>query len=686
MAGVNTHAWRTRLIRQWLGRLLVVSMGLLSGLGPASGQTLTLEVDRLATSMASLDDLKLTLEWPAEVEQGRLHLTAAVLDASEFGYRWRDLSWTCELQHEADTWQCAGPIKARGASGLNLSFRLDAGALVLEASNKTTRLHLSQPASDAAPLQLELVRVPATWLAPLLAKTWEQGHPTGGTLDLNWQLQLGDDGLGFSGPIAVTGLGLDSADGSIAAEGIRAAGQVRGEVKDVDTTLDLALELRGGEVLLGALYAALPETPVELGLQVREAGPGTWQLQALRWRDPGVMELSGSARLQATGESMLQQLQLSYSIPSLALAQARYFESLMASLGLSGFTLTGAVKGQLELADADWQAIDLHLDAVGVGDEQNRFVSEDLSGDLRLRHGKAAAASQLAWQSVSLYGLALGPASLSLDSAEGGLALKAPVAIPLFGGTVRMRTFDYLPGDEDDHLDLALALERVDLAALSTAFGWPAFAGTVSGDLPGVRLRGNHLEFEGGLSAQLFDGQVQVSQLSMERPFGVAPMLAASIEFKGLDLEPLTAAFDFGEITGRLDGHIRDLRLLDWEPAAFDAAFHTVKTSGVRQRISQRAVRDLTEVGGGGIAAGLQAQMLKTFSSFGYSRIGLSCVLANNVCTMAGVEAANNGGYIIVDGSGLPRVNVIGHQRKVDWPVLLGRLKAATEGQMPVVD
>lgn len=684
MAGVSTHAWRTKLIRQWLGRLLVV--GLLSGLGTAASQTLTLEVDRLATSMASVDDLNLTLEWPAGVAQGRLHLTAAVLDASEFGYRWRDLSWTCELQHEADTWQCAGPIKARGASGLSLSARLDAGALVLEASNKTTRLHLSQPASDAAPLQLELVRVPATWLAPLLAKAWEQGHPTGGTLDLNWQLQLGDDGLGFSGPVAVTGLGLDSADGSIAAEGIRVAGQVRGEVKDVGTTLDLALELRGGEVLLGALYAALPETPVELGLRVREAGPGTWQLQALRWRDPGVMELSGSARLQATGESMLQQLQLSYSIPSLALAQERYFESLMASLGLSGFTLTGAVKGQLELADADWQAIDLHLDAVQVGDEQNRFVSEDLSGDLRLRHGKAAAASQLAWQSVSLYGLALGPASLSLDSAEGGLALKAPVAIPLFGGTVRMRTFDYLPGDEDDHLDLALALERVDLAALSTAFGWPAFAGTVSGDLPGVRLRGNHLEFEGGLSAQLFDGQVQVSQLSMERPFGVAPMLAASIEFKGLDLEPLTAAFDFGEITGRLDGHIRDLRLLDWEPAAFDASFHTVKTSGVRQRISQRAVRDLTEVGGGGIAAGLQAQMLKTFSSFGYSRIGLSCVLANNVCTMAGVEAANNGGYIIVDGSGLPRVNVIGHQRKVDWPVLLGRLKAATEGQMPVID
>ena len=97
-------------------------------------------------------------------------------------------------------------------------------------------------------------------------------------------------------------------------------------------------------------------------------------------------------------------------------------------------------------------------------------------------------------------------------------------------------------------------------------------------------------------------------------------------------------------------------------------------------------MRELTEVGGGGLAAGLQAQVLKAFSSFGYDRIGLSCVLANNVCTMGGAGPASNGGYLIVDGSGVPRVDVIGHQRRVDWPVLVGRLKAATEGQMPVVE
>jgi hypothetical protein len=38
-----------------------------------------------------------------------------------------------------------------------------------------------------------------------------------------------------------------------------------------------------------------------------------------------------------------------------------------------------------------------------------------------------------------------------------------------------------------------------------------------------------------------------------------------------------------------------------------------------------------------------------------------------------------------VEGSGLPHISVIGHQREVDWPTLVDRLKTATEGGGPVV-
>ena len=47
---------------------------------------------------------------------------------------------------------------------------------------------------------------------------------------------------------------------------------------------------------------------------------------------------------------------------------------------------------------------------------------------------------------------------------------------------------------------------------------------------------------------------------------------------------------------------------------------------------------------------------------------------------MDGVGPAGNG-YIIVAGAGLPRIQVVGFQRRVDWPTLVARLESATSGQ-----
>ena len=51
---------------------------------------------------------------------------------------------------------------------------------------------------------------------------------------------------------------------------------------------------------------------------------------------------------------------------------------------------------------------------------------------------------------------------------------------------------------------------------------------------------------------------------------------------------------------------------------------------------------------------------------------------------MGGVAGAKQG-YYIVKGGGLPRIDVIGYTRKVDWPVLLARLKRVSSGADAVV-
>jgi hypothetical protein len=218
------------------------------------------------------------------------------------------------------------------------------------------------------------------------------------------------------------------------------------------------------------------------------------------------------------------------------------------------------------------------------------------------------------------------------------------------------------------------------MSAFSRAMGWPEFPGTLAGAIPALRWVDDRVELDGGLSVNVFDGFVDVTRMSLQDPFGSSPVLAGDITLRQLDLGAMTSVFDIGSITGRMDGSIQNLRLVNWNPMAFDARL----LAGSGGRISQRAVNSIVSVGGGGIAAGLQGAMLRLFKNFSYKRIGLNCVLQGSVCRMSGLDSDGDG-YTIVEGSGLPRLQVVGHQTQVDWPTLVRRLKAATESGGPEV-
>ena len=78
-------------------------------------------------------------------------------------------------------------------------------------------------------------------------------------------------------------------------------------------------------------------------------------------------------------------------------------------------------------------------------------------------------------------------------------------------------------------------------------------------------------------------------------------------------------------ITGRLSGRIVDLETFGWMPEAFDAFLYTPPDDDSKHRISQRAVTNLSSIGGGsggGVAAALQGGFLKFFDDFRYDRLG----------------------------------------------------------------
>ena len=125
-----------------------------------------------------------------------------------------------------------------------------------------------------------------------------------------------------------------------------------------------------------------------------------------------------------------------------------------------------------------------------------------------------------------------------------------------------------------------------------------------------------------------------------------------------------------------------------WRPVAFDAVFATPEGDKSRHRISQRAVDNISSIGGGGVGGVLSRSFLRFFEDFPYDRLGIRCRLENGICAMGGVAPAPAAdGYYLVKSRLLPpRLDVIGYADRVDWESLVAQIMAVTRQQNTVIE
>lgn len=644
----------------------------------------TATIERVTTAVATLQGVQVRLAWPANASQGELRLRARQVDAPELGYHFSNLDWRCSLQRDAvGGWRCAGELHS-GANRMQLSVALGVATTDASLTRGASRVELHRNAGAPDATRIDLTQVPLAWTQALLSQAWDSGRLTGGTLDAALTVTSAtNEPLRVAGPLRIHAASFDTPDGTIAGANLGARLDIDARLGEQDRfTVDG--QLLGGELLFGTTYVSLQERPVDLHLSGLQDGQG-WRLPRIIWRDRGILAVEGSAALGPQTE--LRALDLRLHSPDLAPLAGAYLSGWLGLTGLAELEIDGAADGAVRISDGELDDALLRLHDARFDDPRGRFAFNGIDGDLRFS-ATSPVSSELRWQGGDLYGLAFGPSRLPFRSAEGVLRLAEAVELPVLGGVARFDHLQIRPPAAGESLDVrfGLSLERLDVARLSEALDWPAFTGQLSGTIPEARYADDRLQFDGGLTMQLFGGEVEVTSLSMERPFGVLPTLSADIAFDDIGLTALTGAFDFGSISGKLDGRIADLRLVNWQPVAFDAQLRTDRHRGVRQRISQRAVQDLTSVGNASIVSSLQSQLIGLFDDFGYSQIGIACRLSEEVCTMDGLGSAGEG-FIIVKGSGLPRLTVVGFNRRVDWPTLVERLAAVGTGDVkPVVE
>ncbi|HEY2347120.1 MAG TPA: hypothetical protein VGH80_14810 [Xanthomonadaceae bacterium] len=657
---------------------------------PACARTLDMRVDSLQSATATASGLRLLLMIDDSAQGGRLRIDADRVDTPNLGYAFRDVHWECPLvRDKAGAWQCQGDVRAGKAKPMRLAVTVATATMSARLSDGASAATVQSDAKTPDTTRLLFEQVPAAWLDAYVASLGAKGHLQKGRLDAQLVIRSPSRTVvDMRGPLRLRGFALETPDGSVATDALDADVRLAFNRNASQRKLAIDADVHGGELLAGGLYAALPKTPITAGLRAQQAGNGDWTLSALDWKDGAVLTASGGARWSPT--QGLRTLDLQLQSRDLAIAHDRYLTGWLDPAGFAGLKLHGEAQADIALGENGWRSGHARLQGVDAIDGKQRFELHGLAGDLRWTADAVAVDSALHWNSGALFGIALGPAPFALRSQSRHIALSAPAGIPMLGGTLRLDRFDLVPptANSGARFVLGLSLLKLEVAQIARVLGWPAFGGTLDGNLPSAHYADNVLDFDGALNAQVFGGKLAITRLAMERPFGDDPSVNVDLDIDDFDLKTLTSLFGFGQISGRLDGSIRGLRLLDWTPVAFDAQLRSDDKAPDSRRISQRAIVDLSDVGGSGIAAGLQSQALRLFQDFGYARLGLSCKLANDVCRMGGIEKDTGGsagaGYTIVEGSGLPHISVIGFERQVDWPTLVARLKAATQGHIVV--
>lgn len=491
-----------------------------------------------------------------------------------------------------------------------------------------------------------------------------------------------DSGSGTSADVTLKleDLNLTNEASTIVTENLTAAARLRAQLGAESTALELEMEGAKGQALLGPILLDLGVNP--LNLETRGVLRGQQlAIDTLRFRQKSLIDVNGAGTVNLAAETPSLSGNFQLAKLEFPAAYTSYMQITLAASLLGDLAMRGTLSGELSIVDNGVTSLHLKPEGLDLRDRQGRLHIESIAGDVHWAPAGVGVAqlSRLAWKSGGAYGLSGGAADLEFVVFGQNFALARPTKLPVFDGGLAIENFAMANlGGDNLEVSFAGGIEPISMPLLAKAFGWPEFSGTLAASIPGVRLRDNVLTFDGNVESNVFGGTIVGSNIRIKDPLGNLPEFFADVRARDLDLDLVTRTFEVGSITGKLEADVLGLELFAWTPTRFDARLATPEGDRSRRRISAKAVSSLSNVGGGGggVMQALQSGVLRFFDEYRYEKLGITCRLRGDICEMSGVEPAP-GGYFIVKGAGIPRIDIIGNVGRVRWSQLMSSIQTA---------
>ena len=578
-------------------------------------------------------------------------------------------------------------LQEEGARGLRLKgehLRLAGGTFTLSATlggrHWAFGLDAANVAGDA------LLRLGRDWV------NVPKDFSVQGSLDASLQLAGRTDArlptvatLGFRGK----NLAFSNAEGSTAAENVDLDGEF-----ELQATAGGGFGFTGrlastrGEALFDNFYLKLASYPTRIDFAGFVEG-NRLEISSLDLQQQGLLQASASAQVSQPKNFLDAPVDLDglkIDSAKLVLQELRfpavytsYLQTALAGGALDSLESSGSIAGTLEIRDNRPISGNLQLDDLYLRDTKGLFFIEDLRGRVSWvpDDEEPLEPSVISWDSAGTYDVRGASSSMRLVLRGRSGSLLEPVRLPVFDGAINVQELRIRDaGLPSMQVQFTGEIEPISLAEISKAFGWPALGGFVTGRIPAVEYKDDTLRFGGDLEAEIFDGIVRGSNIKLSDPLGRWPRLTADLALENLDLETITSTLEFGAITGRIEGRLDRLELFAWAPVAFDAWLRTPATDRSRKLISVDAINNIANVGGTagtGVAAAMQGGLLRFFSRYRYKQLAIRCVLEDDVCQLSGSPIAGNR-YYLLEGAGLPRVDIIGNSGRIQWSELVDQI------------
>ncbi len=492
--------------------------------------------------------------------------------------------------------------------------------------------------------------------------------------------------------VSISGGGFSSFDESKIGEGIelKASGNFTFHPPDNLMTFDVTSQATGFELLAGKFYGDFTDRV----LSISSAGEystddGTVRVLESDFALTGIGNVFISGNIWDLKKSPSFDLDINLTNMSNGAAYNLFIRDtfqeevpLLSRIefdGTSGVNVT--VKGMADRFSArgQLQIADMNITDTGA-DRHVKNIHMSLPFDITYpqseeKKGTAAfgylRVKDLSWASLNMRDIEVFPALWG-----NALLFREDIRLQLYRGDVILKDIAYndifRPGR---NLRLAIDIQDIDLGEASTAFELPVFEGELSGTIPNVTLRGNSLATDGEIVLNLFDGTMSVSNLSIDNVFTSTASFKSSIALSNIDLGKLTRTFNFGQISGVIQGSVQDLVIVKRQAEHFRAKLETVKKRGLSQKINVAALKKITILGTGSSASILDKGIYQFFKEYRYEKLGFTCYLKNDNLVLLGIESRGTTGYLVKGGFFPPKVDVINYTQNISFQEMVKRLK-----------